>query len=84
MRYISKHEADVYLDKGEKTQSGLRTEKKASTPVLSSNVKFGLRDQMEPIPVLAQCCGMVLYLLSFSLFLIENPEATSLTTNRQK
>lgn len=28
MRYISKHEADVYLDKEEKTQSGLRTEKK--------------------------------------------------------
>lgn len=42
MRYISKHEADVYLDKEEKTQSGLRTEKKALTPALSSNVKFGL------------------------------------------
>lgn len=42
MRYISKHEADVYLDKEEKTQSGLRTDEKALTPVLSSNVKFGL------------------------------------------
>ena len=39
MRYISKHEADVYLDKEEKTQ---RTEKKAWTPALSSNVKLGL------------------------------------------
>ncbi len=39
---------------------------------------------MEPIPVLAQHCGMVLYLFCFSLFLIENPEATSLTTIGQK
>lgn len=33
---------------------------------------------MEPIPILAQCCGMALYLFSFSLFLIENPDAMSL------
>lgn len=32
---------------------------------------------IEPIPVLAQCCGMVLYLFCFSLFLIENPDAMS-------
>lgn len=41
MRYISKHEADVYLDKEEKNWAE-RWRKKALTPVLSSNVKFGL------------------------------------------
>lgn len=42
MRYISKHEADVYLDKEEKIQRGLRAKKKVLTPGLSSNVKSGL------------------------------------------
>lgn len=32
---------------------------------------------MEPIPVLAQCCGTIPYLFCFALFLIENPDATS-------
>lgn len=76
MRYISKHEADVYLDKEEKTQSGLRTDEKALTPALSSNVKFGLHYNRAN----SRSCTMMwdgLYLFCFSLFLIENPDAMS-------
>lgn len=75
MRYISKHEADVYLDKEEKHRAdwGLR-----KRPWLLRFLQMSSLDYttMEPIPVLAQCCGMVLYLFCFSLFLIENPDAT--------
>ena len=85
MRYISKHEADVYLDKEKKnTQSRLWTDKKR--PQLQRFFQMSSLDRaaVEPIPVLVQCCGMDQYLFYFSLFLIEKPEATSLTTNGQK
>lgn len=77
MRYISKHEADVYLDKGGKKKTKHRAVERASTPTASSNVTFAL----ESIPVLAQCRGMVLHLFEFSLFLIENAGESSLATN---
>lgn len=84
MRYISKHEADVYLDKEEKTQSGTEDGEKGLDSSFFLQMSSLDCTTMEPIPVLAQCCGMVIYLFCFSLFLIENPAATSLTTNGQK
>lgn len=70
MRYISKHGADVYLDKEEKKKH--KTEGKG--PRLQRRLQMSrLRSAMaESIPVLAQCRGMVLHLFEFSLFLIEN------------
>lgn len=70
MRYISKHEADVYLDKEEKTQRGLSTEKKR--PRLQRFLqmsRFWTALQWRQFPFLHNAVG--LYLFSFSRFLIE-------------
>lgn len=74
MRYISKHEADVYLDK--------RRRKKTHSEEngLDSSVFFKYQAWMttEPNLLLAQCCGMELHLFSFPPVFVEDPDATSL------
>lgn len=91
MRYISKHEADVYLDKEEKTHSRLR-------PRLRCFLQMSSLDSttMELVPILAQCCGMALciymcvcvcvflFFLAFPLFLSKNPDAVSLFPQADK
>lgn len=85
MRYISKHEADVYLDKEGKTHEWTEEGEKGLNSGSFLQMSSSDCAAMEPIPVLAQCCGMVQCLFYFSLFLIKkNPEATFLTTNGQK
>lgn len=57
MRYISKHEADVYLDKEEKTERTKDGEKKALTSAFSSNVKFWTALQWSQFPFLHNAVG---------------------------
>lgn len=70
MRYISKHGADVYLDKEAKKKK--KTEGKG--PRLRRRLQMSrlCSAMAESTPVLAQCRGTLLHLFEFSLFLIEN------------
>lgn len=69
MRYISKHGADVYLDKEEERKNTRPREKGLDSDAV---FKCHVCAMAESIPVLAQCRGTVLHLFEFSLFLIEN------------
>lgn len=74
MRYISKHGADVYLDKEEEEKKHKTEGKGPRRRLQMSRLR---RAMAESIPVLAQCRGTLLHLFEFSLFLIENSGETS-------